>query len=140
MTIPRAMYNRAGEVDLRFPFNARLVELLKSEIPARFRSYDPGAKTWTVKTAYASRAVDLLLDHFPDARIERPGTRPEPAPPLTPARPFAVLHLLPTAPPELIDAAYRCLARLWHPDAGGNNDVMQEINGAYATLREQVSS
>ena len=139
MTIPRATYTRAGEVDLRFPYNARLVELLKSEIPARARAYDPDDKTWTVIAAYATRAVNLLLDHFPDARIERPGTRAEPAPPLTPARPFAVLHLLPSAPPELIDAAYRTLARLHHPDVGGDPEAMRALNDARDALRESVT-
>ena len=50
----------------------------------------------------------------------------------------AELHL-PTAPPELVEGAYRILARLHHPDAGGSREAMQAINGADAALRERVA-
>lgn len=49
---------------------------------------------------------------------------------------YARLHLLPTAPPELVDAAYRTLARLHHPDHGGDTATMTAINEAAALLRE----
>ena len=139
MTIPRATHNGAGGVALTFPYNARLVDVLKREIPAYARTYDPDDKTWTVTAAYATRAVELLLHCFPDARIERPGTRLGPAPQHSLARPFAVLHLLPSAPPELIDAAYRTLARLWHPDvAGGDPETMRALNEARDALKDLV--
>ena len=126
-------------VELRFPYDARLVASLKAEIPGYARSFEPANKTWTVRSAFAARAVGLLLQCFPDARIERPGTRPGPASILTPARPFAVLHLLPTAPPELIDAAYRTLARLHHPDVGGDPEAMRALNDARDALKELVA-
>jgi hypothetical protein len=137
-TIPRATYSGSGDVALRFPFDARLVELLKSEIPAYARSYDPAEKTWTVAADYAALAVDLLRQRFPDARIERPGTRPHSAPTGS-SRPFAVLHLLPTAPPELIEGAYKILARLHHPDRGGSTEAMQALNEARDALKELVA-
>ena len=40
MTIPRATYNRSGNVDIRFPYDAGLVELLKSEIPFKMELDD----------------------------------------------------------------------------------------------------
>jgi curved DNA-binding protein CbpA len=46
----------------------------------------------------------------------------------------ARLHLLPDAPPELIKAAYRELAKLNHPDKGGNEEAMKLLNEAYAKL------
>ena len=139
MTIPRATYVHDGDVELRFPYNARLVDLLKAEIPPYARSYDPDDKTWTVAAPYAGLAVDLLRHRFPDARIERPGARPTPESSGT-GRPFAVLHLLPSAPPELIEGAYRILARLHHPDAGGTDEAMRALNEARDLLRERVSA
>jgi curved DNA-binding protein CbpA len=32
------------------------------------------------------------------------------------------------------------MARLCHPDRGGSTEAMQQINGAYAALRERVSA
>jgi hypothetical protein len=41
--------------------------------------------------------------------------------------------------PELA-AAYRKLAKRWHPDHRGDPDRMRELNAAYAEAREQVQS
>ena len=132
MTIPRATYTRTGDVALRFPYNARLIELLKSEIPPYARSYDPDDKAWTVAAPYAALAVDLLRHRFPDARVERPSMTSESP------RPYAVLHLLPGAPPELIEGAYRILARIHPPDAGGTDKAMRALNEARDLLRERL--
>jgi len=51
---------------------------------------------------------------------------------------YGTLKVAPDAPPELIQAAYRSLARLVHPDTNPGNAAaarqMQEINAAYAIL------
>jgi len=137
MTVPRADYTNAGGVVLRFPYNARLVELLKTEIPPHARSYDPAAKAWIITASYAAITVDLLRRHFPDTRIEQPGTRRKPEP-LGFSQPFAALHLLPSAPPELIEGAYRILARIHPPDAGGTDKAMRALNEARDLLRERL--
>jgi len=52
--------------------------------------------------------------------------------------PFAALELPPGATPEEIAAAYRRLAKRWHPDRGGGAAAaarMAEINVAYEVLR-----
>ncbi len=49
---------------------------------------------------------------------------------------FALLHLTPSAPPELVAAARRVLARLHHPDFGGDHLLMVDINRA-ADIAEQ---
>jgi hypothetical protein len=52
--------------------------------------------------------------------------------------PFAALELPPGATPDEIAAAYRRLAKRWHPDRGGGTGAaarMAEINVAYDVLR-----
>jgi curved DNA-binding protein CbpA len=52
--------------------------------------------------------------------------------------PFAVLGVAPGAAPRELSAAYRELAKRWHPDRGGGEDAeqrMAEINVAYDLLR-----
>jgi hypothetical protein len=52
--------------------------------------------------------------------------------------PFAALELPPGASPEDVAAAYRRLAKRWHPDRGGGAAAaarMAEINAAYDVLR-----
>jgi hypothetical protein len=52
--------------------------------------------------------------------------------------PFAVLGVAPGAAPRELSAAYRELAKRWHPDRGGGEEAerrMAEINIAYELLR-----
>ena len=47
---------------------------------------------------------------------------------------WGALYLMPGAPPEVVKAAYRALAQLYHPDKGGDTARMQEINAAMEEL------
>lgn len=51
---------------------------------------------------------------------------------------YAILQVDPLAVPEVIDAAFRALARLRHPDRepGSSGRAMAELNDAYAVLRD----
>lgn len=52
---------------------------------------------------------------------------------------YSVLQVSEHADPEVIDAAYRALARKWHPDVNadpGAADHMRAINAAYHVLRD----
>ena len=53
--------------------------------------------------------------------------------------PYQTLEVAPGAEPEVVDAAYRALARKYHPDVNrspGAAERMREINAAYAVLRD----
>ena len=137
MTTPQIQRRWDGAVTLTFPYDAYLVDALKVAIPGHARAYDPAAKSWTITPAYAHVAARLMHDVFPD--VETVGaTNPPPFDHGRPARddPWATLHLLPSAPPELVSAAHRCLAKLTHPDVGGDTALMQRINGAVESIRE----
>lgn len=47
---------------------------------------------------------------------------------------YAVLQVNPRACPEVIDAAYKALMKLHHPDKGGDKNRAEEINDARAVL------
>jgi curved DNA-binding protein CbpA len=52
---------------------------------------------------------------------------------------YRVLQIDPSALPEVVEAAYRALARLRHPDRNDLSDAgeaMAELNWAYSTLRD----
>ena len=49
--------------------------------------------------------------------------------------PFSTLYVTDDAPLEVIHAAYRALARVHHPDAGGSESEMQRLNDAYERAR-----
>lgn len=51
---------------------------------------------------------------------------------------YRILQVHPEASPEVIQAAYRRLARQRHPDSGGSDAAMQELNEAYEVLSDPV--
>lgn len=55
--------------------------------------------------------------------------------------PFEVLFVTENAPMEVIKAAYKALATKYHPDAGGNETDMSNLNLAYAEIcdRQKVT-
>lgn len=135
-----------GELECTLPFKTRpsdcrsLIADWKAGIPYRNRAYDPKSKVWRFMGAYRDVGAALLLQHFPDAEVPRRARRPTPAPSPIGHDAFRILHLRETAPVELIEASYRVLARINHPDHGGTNEAMQAVNGAYAALKARVAS
>jgi hypothetical protein len=113
------------------------VSELKGIIPVAFRNYDPTKKTWIItdwecldEWISELRSVYEIETEYDDEQPSRP------PPPQSIASPFQTLYLLPNAPPEVIKAAYKALAKIHHPDARGNSEKMIEINRAYETLTQ----
>ncbi len=56
--------------------------------------------------------------------------------------PYAVLQVLPSAEPEVVNAAFKALALKYHPDHDATRraaEKMAELNRAYAMLRDEPS-
>jgi hypothetical protein len=136
MTAPTMLITPYGRAVLAFPFDRWLVDALK-EIPAYARSYDPATKQWTVESPYIAVARRLLTTVFPDADITDESPRFTPPASGTPRTAYHVLHLRETAPRELVEGAYKILARLHHPDAGGDHETMQALNEAIDIIRRR---
>lgn len=134
------------EIECALPFRAapdvsrRLIAEWKDQIPYKFRSFDPSTKVWRFWDKYESAAISLLLRHFPDAEVPfryQPTSR-RTTPPNGDA--FATLHLLPTAPRAVVDAAYRALAKQLHPDRGGTDAAMRRLTEAHDALSRRLSA
>jgi hypothetical protein len=121
--------------DITFPFSAFVVDALKRAVPSPLRTYAPDTRTWTVAARYVGDIYHILDQAFGGVDVEgcrtgaadrgrRAGTDD----------PYVVLHLLPTAPDEVVTVVYRTLARLTHPDVGGDHDAMLALNEAYDAI------
>lgn len=44
---------------------------------------------------------------------------------------YEILQVTPTTSPEVVKASYKALAKQRHPDAGGSDEAMRELNGAW---------
>ena len=120
--------------DVRFPYSAYIVDEIKRSVPAPLRSYDPSTKTWTVAARYVGDIYHLLDRVFGGVDIEGSRTGTSDHRRHASDDPYVVMHLLPSAPPELVSAAHRCLAKLTHPDVGGDHDAMLTLNQAYDAI------
>jgi hypothetical protein len=123
----------------------QLIEALKDYVPACHRVYVPDRKTWRVDADAHAELHGWLADARStfNARIEWLGgeTDTDPSrewtPPSKPKAvdPYQTLHLLPSAPTEVIRAAFKALATLHHPDKpSGDDEKMKAINRAYQQL------
>ncbi len=134
MTTATISYQSDGSARLYTPFDAGFVEQLKARIPAPLRRWDKPDKCWIIEAAGILRAVSLAKQYYGDVE-DIAATMPSRA--IT-AAPHAVLHLMPDAPAELVPVVYKTLAKLFHPDRGGDTREMQRINEAYATICKGV--
>jgi DnaJ-class molecular chaperone len=89
--------------------------------------------------SYAETMIGARIEWIGGATYEDyeaecpPPYTPPPRP--KPVDPYKTLHLLPSAPPELVRAAFKCLAAIFHPDKpGGDEERMKAINRAYEKL------
>jgi DnaJ-domain-containing protein 1 len=114
-----------------------LIEALKDAIPAYDRTYSPATREWLID-ASARDSLDNWLDDARavfNASVEWQPTKHKRTRARTVPDAFATLHLLPSAPPEVVRASYKALAMKHHPDKGGDVRAMQRINEAYERLR-----
>lgn len=113
-----------------FNYDAGLVELIKTTIPKHLRGYDKTSKTWTIKSRSASwafiRAAEQMghTVHVTGDRDYRP-----PKPSAAPAGTWAD-DLLKRAPRAARKKIIQHLSRDLHPDAGGDTELMSELNRA----------
>lgn len=55
--------------------------------------------------------------------------------------PYSVLGLEPNAEQEVVEVAYRALAKKYHPDiVGGDGDEFKRIKAAYDQIKQEVTS
>jgi hypothetical protein len=118
----------------------RALDTLKQEIPRQGCKFDAEQRCWVIDHKCQGELERWLgrmrCEIKADVvyRNKHQNGRSEPTTHHQITNAYATLHLLSTAPPELVKAAYRCLAMINHPDHGGDTEAMQQINNAYARL------
>jgi hypothetical protein len=129
-------HNSDGSAKVYTPFDAEFVATIKQVIPVPLRAWYAAERCWWIGAPAVGDARRILGEFFPGYQ-ERflAGARESGSPS---SSPHAVLEVRDDASPEVIEAAYRALARKHHPDVGGDTRTMQAINEAYDQIRAQV--
>lgn len=109
------------------------IAALKSNIHQRSRKWDANRKCWLLRDA--DPVIALLRSFAIDFDCDDAAAEPERPKRLTVDDAYRILYLQPDAPRFIVDAAYRALAKHFHPDVGGDTAAMQRINAAVEVLR-----
>lgn len=160
----RAYLLREGDrVRVITPYVPEFVTDLKAEIPYYAKDFDRDSKHWIVDGEYEGAVREIASNDFettvvvPEAEAlrreqaaRRTAASPSPSPPHDTNecarrvrqvwREEAELYLLPGAPRSVIEAAYRAVAKLFHPDLVGSDGHarMVAINRAYDALKKRA--
>lgn len=143
MSLPIFVERDPPWVYLTFKYNQDVVDDLKWNLPSYARRWNPEERAWMVTEDRYDDAIHILKDHdyivHHRRQYDRGRQRKQEAPPPPPReRPQSsahrVLYVSADAPPEVIRAAYRALSKLHHPDIGGDEEKMKEVNEAWSKL------
>jgi hypothetical protein len=130
--LARARHLPNGDLEIRAPYNPEFIAELKARVPSSTRQWVAEEKIWVVGRAYTDSALEILRGYFKvQEESARPGHEHSPSPK---EELYAVLFLRPDAPRELLPVVYRQLAKLAHPDHGGDEERMKRLNAAYERL------
>jgi hypothetical protein len=120
-------------------YDESLRQALLGITPRAFRRWSGGTRRWLVHRSKLEELKKILADLGIEVTIVQtsvpkvPRVRKD-------AGPYAVLHLLPSAPDQLVTSAYRIAALTHHPDKhGGDTKKMAAINQAYEQIRKERS-
>jgi hypothetical protein len=122
-----------GRLVLRTPYDPGFVEALKDAIPYAYREWDKPCKVWRIAPEWGDIVCRIVQADGGILVDKRPAPAPRIPPALGEAR--SRLHVTPDAPVQVAIAAYKALARLHHPDVGGDLVAMQALNDAIETFK-----
>lgn len=121
--------------ELAFDYSPQMVQAIKDNIPSRSRRWCPERKVWWFQAGMLSSIEALARAHCGSVQyVTDRGDGEAQLVPADQAAAFKALHLLPSAPDEVVRAAYRAMCKLHHPDAGGTTREMQRVNEAFGVL------
>ena len=140
-------YDHPGWFRLVFRYDPWLQEDLKNTVGFGNYKYDPKLKLWYVREPYKKTAVDLLKEHGYEVEFEgrervkdseeqkdQRNKRQVSGPRNNTINPWSVIfERIPDGP--LRRKLYRSVALVLHPDKGGREEAMKELNEAWSKLK-----
>lgn len=116
------------------PYDKSWIDSFKASIPQKKRFWDNNDKTWWCTKDQLDRVIQLLDQFYDDVLLV--GFDAIDAA----ADTWGKLYLTQGAPLELVRAAYRILAKTYHPDVGGDEEKFKLLNEAYKELMSDYTN
>jgi hypothetical protein len=112
---------------MQFPYDVEAVDIIRS---IAGRRWDPERKYWTIQTIEVALAARRFTNAGFTVTIDGLETGYENSSSATGAS-DPIGALLVATPSRLRTGVYRALAKVLHPDAGGDVGLMAQLNRAY---------
>lgn len=137
----------AGSWMLRFDFDLALLSTFKADFPFG-RVWNPMLRVWMLERHYTRRRIALwansqgceVIWDASCSQAPQAGSEPEPEPRRPPrasqSTNSAYHDMLASLPPEVLKKVYRFIAGEIHPDRGGSERIMQEVNAAWDRIKK----
>jgi hypothetical protein len=122
---------------LAFDYSQEMVQGIKANIPSRQRKWCPDSRQWWFRHEAQLTMLKLAERYCGSVQHVQENGELAPALPAELVAAYRTLHLLPTAPDELVKHAYRVMCKIHHPDKGGTTPQMQRVNEAYGRLTQR---
>jgi len=117
-----------GFVIMLTPYQKEFVEEFKIKVPYPHRKWDPDKKVWLVAETMLEATVELMKKYFDDISTNL----------LTEETGNNLWESVFTAiPNDYIDVVYRALCQAVHPDHGGTDEQMKQLNMAYNARKSE---
>ena len=123
---------------VQFSYDPDLVAVIKTVPGRRWR---PEYKYWTIPVAQVDGCAYMFYDEGCTVLVD--GSLWSPTDHLVASlssggRVELLLRFFEALPPHLQAATHRALVKVWHPDAGGDHSLAQDLNLARSSLKEKA--
>jgi hypothetical protein len=117
-----------GELKLRFPYDAHIIDQLKERFCAAWRWYDKKRRIWSITLGQRAAAESFCREHF--GKVVFLGELP-----MTTEEQPKLAALLDSLSPDLVAKVYKLLLFETHPDRGGDADTFRKVQDAYGAWK-----
>ena len=144
----QAIITDSGDEHLRIDsdYNEAFITALKNTIPWKKRQWDKEKKCWFIDKFFKPIVLSLLEEHYDyaDIQISEDVKIKELEAEIRKLKLKSTSHadydynfmgLLPSAEDVVVKAAYKKLTLINHPDRGGSESYMKDLNSAYNNIR-----
>ena len=103
-------------------------------VPPDNRWKNPMTEEWEVNQSYAQEVKDLAERYFKIEETEKKyGEVPSLPSPETPID--VLMSVFEMVTPAMRDKLYLSMSKVFHPDAGGTNELMKNLNNVYDKVK-----
>lgn len=108
------------------PYEPHFVKALKREVDSAYRWWDKDSKLWHIRSAFIKEVLPLCRQYYEEVEC-----RVNVKEVLASSKVNVFEQLFKRITPQYADRIYKSLAKVVHPDLGGDADLMKQLNEAY---------